>query len=502
MEVFCVEFFIYNITSYCVKCKAKTTTLNPLQITTKNNRRMTKGDCALCGITKSAFIAASQGAGFNTEGSNSFLNSFVNNLPIELHQFAEKGEEVPGGSFNNQQKYSFCGPGTKYEQRVREGYKGINELDGMCKIHDKFYNENTDTQVRNVSDLALAHRAKEIANNPTYDDVQRKDANFISGIMKTKAKFGFGVAWNEELADELHAPVRKKFQRRRGISYGVDDVWSCDLVEMQEWSKQNKGYRYLLNVVDVYSKFAWSIKLLDKKGKTVLEAFKQIVKTSGRKPGHIWVDEGKEFYNKDMDEWIKENNIIRYSTHGEHKSAVVERFNRTLKTIMWKRFTAENTRNWIGMLDKLLLQYNDTIHSTIKMTPTEASQGKLMFNLPHSPQTNEKPKFSVGDQVRISRIKGIFEKGYLPNWSEALYTIHEVKRTSPITYILKEMNGDVVSGGFYTEELQKSKQEVFRIEKVLRKKKINGIEHGLVKWIGYNKNYNEWKPMSEIIIKK
>ena len=202
--------------------------------------------------------------------------------------------------------------------------------------------------------------------------------------MKTKAKFGFGsnVAkqWNEELANELHAPVKRKFQRRSVISYGVDDVWSCDLVEMQEWSKQNKGYRYMLNVVDVFSKYAWSVPLLDKKGKTVLEAFKQIVKTSGRKPDHIWVDEGKEFYNKDMNEWIKDNDINRYSTHGEHKSAVVERFNRTLKTIMWKRFTAENTRNWIDMLDKLIFKYNNTKHSTIKMTPTDAAQGKLMYN--------------------------------------------------------------------------------------------------------------------------
>jgi transposase InsO family protein len=517
---------------YCVKCKAKTATIKQSQITTKNLRKLMKGECAVCGKTKSSFV--------NMKGSGFSINSFVNNLPIELHQFAEKGEDVPGGSFNNQQKYSFCGPGTKYEQRIREGYQGINELDRMCKLHDKFYNENTDTKVRNISDLALAHRADEIAKNPIYDTVQRKDANFISGIMKTKAKLGLGIektSWNEDLANELHTPVKRKFPRRHVISYGVDDVWSCDLVEMQEWSKQNKGYRYMLNVVDVFSKYAWSVKLLDKKGKTVLEAFKQIVKSSGRKPGRLWVDQGKEFYNKDMDEWIKENDIIRYSTYGEHKSAVVERFNRTLKTIMWKRFTAENTRNWIDMLDKLIFKYNNTVHSAIKMTPTDArgrpatggptlrahgsedevaakpvttqqvepsaggaSQGKLMFN--PEPYSRQKPKFSVGDQVRISRIKGIFEKGYLPNWSEALYTIHKVKETSPITYILKDMKGEIVEGGFYTEELQKSKQEVFRIEKVLRKKKINGVEHGLVKWLGYDKNFNEWKPMSEIIIQK
>ena len=251
----------------------------------------------------------------------------------------------------------------------------------------------------------------------------------------------------------------------------------------------------MLNVIDVYSKYAWSIPLKNKTGKSVLEAFKQIVESSGRKADHIWVDEGKEFYNKYMDEWIKENDIIRYSTHGEHKSAVVERFNRTLKTVMWKRFTAENTRNWIDMLDRLLFQYNNKKHSTIKMTPVEASHKEVIYK---PVNVEEKPKFSVGDQVRISRIKGIFEKGYLPNWSEALYIIHEVKRTDPITYILKDMNGEIITGGFYTEELQKSMQEVFRIEKIFKQRKINGVEQGLVKWLGYDTKFNEWKPMSEI----
>ena len=175
---------------YCVKCKKKTETLDIVQVTTKNNRNMIKGACSICHKNKASFI--SQGTA-NKSGKGFSLNNFVNNLPIELHQFAEKGEDVPEGSFNNQQKYSYCGPGTKYEQRVREGYKGINELDTMCKLHDKFYSENTDTKTRNISDISLAHRADEIARNPIYDDVQRKDANFISGIMKAKAKFGLGV---------------------------------------------------------------------------------------------------------------------------------------------------------------------------------------------------------------------------------------------------------------------------------------------------------------------
>ena len=180
---------------YCVKCKRKTETINLIQVTTKNNRSMLKGVCSICSKNKASFIVRDRTGGIagGQTGGGFSLNNFVNNLPIELHQFAEKGEYVPGGSFNNQQKYSYCGPGTKYEKRVREGYKGINELDRMCKLHDKFYNENTDSKTRNISDIALAHRADEIARNPVYDDAQKKDANFISGIMKAKAKFGLGA---------------------------------------------------------------------------------------------------------------------------------------------------------------------------------------------------------------------------------------------------------------------------------------------------------------------
>jgi len=269
----------------------------------------------------------------------------------------------------------------------------------------------------------------------------------------------------------------------------------------------------MLNIVDCFSKYAWSVPLKDKTAKTVLDAFKSVVKNSAnnggrqtpRQPKHLWVDEGKEFYNKDMTAWIKENDIVRYSTHGEHKSAVVERFNRTLKTNMWRRFTAENTRNWIDMLDKLLFEYNNRYHTTIRMKPIDAAlkenESEVWNNVYANASKNAKTssaKFKLGDTVRISRIKGLFEKGYLPNWSEALYKIHEIKSSKPVTYVIKDTNDEIISGSFYNEELQKSEQEVFRIEKVLRQKKIKGIQHGFVKWIGYNNTFNQWIPMTDI----
>jgi Chromo (CHRromatin Organisation MOdifier) domain len=272
---------------------------------------------------------------------------------------------------------------------------------------------------------------------------------------------------------------------------------------MQEWSKVNKGYRYMLNVIDIFSKYAWSIPLKDKKGTTVLDGFKQIVNESKRIPKKIWVDEGKEFYNKDVTGWLKENDITRYSTHGEHKSAVVERFNRTLKEIMWKRFTAENTRNWINMIDKLIFDYNKRLHSTLGMTPAKASlkenEIKVIENTLNKTRKipQSKVKLKVGDKVRISRIKGLFEKGYLPNWSEALYIIDQVQKTVPVTYKIKDSLGRIIDGSFYNEELQKSNQEVYRVEKVIRKKKIDGVEHVFVKWSGYSDEYNSWIPIED-----
>ena len=123
-----------------------------------------------------------------------------------LHRFAKFFITFP--------YYSFCGPGTRYDQRVREGYKGINELDKMCKLHDQFYNENKDTKDRNISDVALAHRADEIARDSNFDDVQRKDARFISGIMKTKAHLGFGVKTSSN-------QYSKNSRRRPGIKNGT-----------------------------------------------------------------------------------------------------------------------------------------------------------------------------------------------------------------------------------------------------------------------------------------
>ena len=153
---------------------------------------------------------------------------------------------------------------------------------------------------------------------------------------------------------------------------------------MQQFSKWNKGYRYLLMVIDVFSKYGWIVPLKDKKGESVTKAFSEIFK-EGRKPQYLWVDKGKEFYNKHLKDLLEKYKIQIYSTENEEKSSVVERWNRTIKTKMWKQFTVQGNTQYLDMLPKILKQYNNTKHSSIKMTPVEASkkknEGTVYFNL-------------------------------------------------------------------------------------------------------------------------
>jgi len=309
----------------------------------------------------------------------------------------------------------------------------------------------------------------------------------------------------KQLAKELHKPAKKKFPRRSVIVAGKDDVWSCDLVEMQEWKDENDGFRYMLNAVDVFTKKAWSVPLKDKTGGAVTKAFEKIFEESKRMPKKLWVDQGGEFYNKELDKLRKKHSIIMYSTFGDHKSMIVERFNRTLKSRMWKRFTQDNTRRWVDMLPELMAEYNKSNHSSIDMSPnaasklTAANEQKLWKEVYGETATETKAvkkgkaKFKLGDFVRVSRIKGIFEKGYLPRWSQEMFKVVSITYSDPIVYAVEDWDGERVKGSFYENELQKTKlNETALVEKVVAERKVRGKKQYLVKWLGWNSKFNRW----------
>ena len=172
-----------------------------------------------------------------------------------------------------------------------------------------------------------------------------------------------------------------------------------------------------------------------------------------------------------------------------------------MKEKMWKYFKANSTNVYMNALPDLVREYNETRHSSIKITPVKVSKKenelRVWRNLypEHLEIYDIKPKFSVGDKVKISKKKKTFEKGYTTRWTKEIFTIIKIKRASPVTYKIADLNGEEIKGTFYVPELQKTSQELFRIEKVIKR----GKKKSLVKWKGYSDDFNSWVDNKDIV---
>ena len=311
-----------------------------------------------------------------------------------------------------------------------------------------------------------------------------------SGVKHVNTKL---TPQNQQLAEELHKPIIKKIEKRKVHAAFKDNIWGADLADMQLLSRYNKGIRFLLCVIDIFSKYAWVVPLKDKKGISIVKAFQIILKQSNRKRNKIWVDKGSEFYNAFFKKWLQDNDIVMYSTHNEGKSVVAERFIRTLKSKIYKYMTSISKNVYIDKLDDIVNEYNNTYHTTIKMKPIDVKDNTYINT--DKKINNKDPKFKVGDPVRISNYKNIFAKSYTPNWSEEVFVLKKVKNTVPWTYVINDLNGEEIIGTFYEKELQKTSQEEFRIEKVIKRKG----EQIYVKWKEYDNSFNSWIDKASLV---
>ena len=364
--------------------------------------------------------------------------------------------------------YSACGPFTRHKERIKKieqtghtRYISRNELDKACFLHNSAYADHKYLINRTKSDKVLRDKAHDIASNPEYDDYQRGLASMVYKFFDKKSTGSrFQKLKNTikpsslMLADELHRPIIRKFNKRKVYSQFKDNIWGVNLADMQSLSRKNNGSKYLLCAIDLYSKYAFVIQLKDKKGISIVNAFNRIIKQSNRKPNKVWVDQEGEFYNNAFEKWLSDNDINMYSMYNEGKSVVAERFIRTLKNKLYKHMTATDKNLYYDVLDDVVNKYNNTKHSAIKMKPIDAGDNnKRVYIDKH----NEKDsRFKVGDRVRISKFKNIFAKGYAPNWSSEIFIVDKINDTVPYTYNLKDLNDVEIIGSFYDNELQKS----------------------------------------------
>ena len=287
------------------------------------------------------------------------------------------------------------------------------------------------------------------------------------------------------LAKEVFSPQITRFRRERIIPLYKDETWSADLIDKSSLSKYNNNYKFILTVIDIFTKYAWAIPLKNKSGLSITNGFKTIL-SEGRKPEKLWVDRGSEFYNKTFKSLLKEygtgktasgisetaSQIELYSTYSDLKAVFIERFNRTLLHIINKPLFINGDGNWVNILNDAVVTYNNNIHSSINMTPVDASNNpdKVKYTFSFK---NIKPKLNVGDYVRNVDKRNIFSKGYTSNWNRELFKVNEVLKTQPPTYKIGDINGEIIEGKYYEQELLKSEFDFESINKVLESLNID-----------------------------
>ncbi|EFA13594.1 hypothetical protein TcasGA2_TC001481 [Tribolium castaneum] len=251
----------------------------------------------------------------------------------------------------------------------------------------------------------------------------------------------------------LHKQVRRRFPRNSYHVTNIDDLFQADLIDMRNIAKYNPGVNYLLTVIDVFSKYAWVKPLRTKTGADVANAFREIFED--RVPINLQTDKGKEFLAKNVQNLFKQYDINYYVTNNpDVKAAVIERFNKTFKTKMYKYFTYSNSFEYHNVLSDLVNAYNNSYHRTIKMTPNQVNPDNILqvYNniLSVRSKDNKRIKrrslYKVGDYVRITKYKHVFEKGYVNNWSGEIFKITNVIMRQPVVYKISDLMDEPIDG--------------------------------------------------------
>ena len=430
------------------------------------------------------------------------INKMITGNPISKNLMKPWGSNAKHNSLRDKFFNRYTGPGNDLKKQI-----DFNPYTGeIYKVHDQpsssndrcsMYHDVAYTVAQNVGkNNKDIKRLKHIADDKWLKCFKPRSPWDIAAYSAIKSKKTLGLGNNftmEDLSEELNKGVINKFERKKVIVNYIDEIHSCDLVDMQKYSKVNKGYKYIFTNIDIFSKYAWAFPIKSKKISDIKPCFEKIFKQ--RKPRYIWSDQESSFFSKEMLKSFEDHNIKIYHTYSNLKAVIIERFNRSLRELMMKSFVKNNNTVWYDILSELIKKYNNRYHNTIKMKPIDVNKTneKHIKNTVYNYNiTNKKPKFKINDIVRISlKRRELFDKptGNI-KWSEELFRIYKINKSNIITYKLKDMNNEIIKGIFYEKELQltKNTSNEYIIEKILKTKG----ENIFVKWRNYDSSFNSW----------
>lgn len=304
----------------------------------------------------------------------------------------------------------------------------------------------------------------------------------------------------------LQKPVFRSFKKNKIIVTGIDDQWSADLMDMVKFKEFNKGYTYILIVIDVFSKYLWIRPLKTKQGKEVGKSLGSILR-EGRSPNRIRTDKGSEFKSKEVKKILEKHHIQHLYAQNETKAAIAERVIKTIKSKLYRYFTFKRDYTYIDRLQDFVNSYNTTYHRSIGMAPNQVTKDNetiVWWRLywPNTLLKKQPFRFNVGDHVRITYLKTIFTREYDDKWTGEVFTISERKHRGALPiYRLKDYNRDEIQGTFYQSELQKidvNDNDLWKVEKILKSKGKGRNKQYFVKWLYWPKKFNSWINASDL----
>ena len=354
----------------------------------------------------------------------------------------------------------------------------------------------------------------------------KEAASFTSDLQKleksVKAKNKFVISkaqikkWlSAQDVDTSLRGVIRKFQRARVILDGPFQLWDMDLIDMQQYTKDNDGYKYVLVVIDDFSRFADAEPIKSKTPDDVIQAIKTIFARSSKLPITLRSDKGTEFLNRKMNTYLKKRGVAHQSTENEVKAAFAERFIKTLKKKMTKYFLHKQNFHYTDVLSSFVESYNKTYHRSIKMAPikvTEKNKDEVyeeLYIYPYWKSLQKKKKkvtrfrYKIGDTVKISHLREVFDREYSQKWTSEVFTITQrLHMDGKPVYKLKDYSGEKIQGRFYQSELQKvvfDETKTFKIDKVLKERGRGQNKESLIRWIGWPRKYDQWVKSKTII---